>query len=103
MNEALIMKQGFIIFCIVISIWKCFQPQMIFGKIGDWIARTDSNNIPKVPDWIRYPVSECPSCMAYWYGSIFYWLIWANGWVEWILVIAVTMALCTVFVGIKKK
>lgn len=29
------------------------------------------------PEWVRDPLSECPTCMASIYGSIFYWTMYA--------------------------
>jgi hypothetical protein len=31
------------------------------------------------PEWIRKPLSECPTCMASAYGSVFYWFVILNG------------------------
>lgn len=93
-NETLIIQRGFIIFCIVIFIWKMFQPKMILGFIGDWLER-------KYPLWLRYPICECTCCMSFWYGSAVFWLIWGGGLLSWVLTISVAAGLSTIFGKIK--
>mgnify|MGYP001147184337 CR=1 FL=1 len=93
-NETLIIERGFIISLIVITIWKCFQPQMILGFIGNWLER-------KYPLWLRFPICECPVCMQPYYGGVIYWMVWGQSWQEWILCIGVAMGIATFFTKIK--
>jgi len=39
----------------------CFQEGMIFGKVGNWIAK-------EFPIWIYKPLIGCPACMGFWWG-----------------------------------
>jgi hypothetical protein len=52
------------------------------------LVQNDSKSVPSCgdkwayvwPEWVRYPISECTSCMASLYGSGFYWFfIWQIG------------------------
>lgn len=97
MNEMELIQQGFIVFCIVITIWVCFLSGMIFGKLGDWLHKKNA------PDWLRNPLVECPVCAAPYYGTAAYWIIWGNSWQEWILVILIAMGMATIFVKLKRN
>lgn len=96
MNLTLIIQQAFVIFCIVITIWICMLNGMIFGKIGDY---GDSH----FPDWLKKIVYDCAVCQTPYYGSAAYWVLFGNGWQEWIVVILVAMGMATIFVKLKKN
>lgn len=43
------------------GVYVCFKEDMIFGKIGNWIAK-------EFPTWIYKPLIGCPACMGFWWG-----------------------------------
>jgi hypothetical protein len=58
-----------------------------FGLVG-------TQKIYKFPEWLRDPLSECPTCMASVYGSLIYWIVvyyagkermfaWVEGGLDW--------------------
>ena len=90
--EKIIIQKAFIIAMMVIALWCCFLPGMIFGKI----------NYLRIRNYIKSPLYECPVCMSAWYGSVIYWFCFAGSWHEWLIVIPVSMGMITFFVKIKK-
>lgn len=91
--ETLIIKQAFIITCIVVAIWAMMLPDMLFEKIRDI----------EMPEWLSSPLYSCPICQIPYYGSVAYWVIFHNSWINWIIVILVAMGMATIFVKIKKN
>lgn len=67
-----------IISVIVYAIYYTMLPGEIFGKLGEWFERN-------LPHQIHKPVFACAICMAFWYGSGIYWLVWHKHWVEWLI------------------
>ena len=90
--EILIIERAFIISLIVIALWCCFLPGMIFEKI----------NYLRIYNSIKKPIFECPVCMVFWYGTVIYWSVFHAGILDWMLVIGVSMGFATFFVKIKK-
>lgn len=84
-----------IISFIVIGVWCMYLPTMILGWAGDWL---DSH----LPEWLKPPIYDCCVCMAFWYGSVLYWIIWGQSVKEWLIVIFASMGFNTIFVKIKK-
>ncbi len=95
-NEIKIIEQGFIVFCIVITIWACMLPNMLLGWIGDYGDK-------HFPNWLKSIVFDCSICMMPYYGSAAYWIIFGQGWMEWVLVILVGMGMATIFVKMKRN
>ena len=91
--EILIIERAFIIFLIVIALWCCYLPGMIFGKI----------NYLRIYNKIKSPLFECCVCMTPAYGSIIYWTFFHGSVIEWVLVILVSMGFSTYFVKIKRN
>lgn len=80
------MIQIIIIFLLVLSIWYTMQPGEIFGRLGKWLSQN-------LPPKIHPPVFECNVCMTPWYGSVLYWLLYANGIIDWILTVISAMGM----------
>lgn len=49
---------------VIIGFWRAAQPGMIFKFLEDY-----------VPDGLKYPVYECPVCMASFHSFIPYWIV----------------------------
>ena len=76
--------QALIIALIVLSINYTMQPGEIFEKLGKWLEKN-------TPSQIHPALFECSVCMCPGYGSVLYWIIYANDWKEWLIVIIVAM------------
>lgn len=76
---------------IVFAIWATMWEEAIFEFIRNW----GEEYLPKK---LQKPVFDCPVCMAPWYGTGIYWLVWGNGYVEWIVVIIAAMGLNAVLI-----
>ncbi len=94
-NDIQVIQRAFIVACIIMAIWKCFQPQMIFGFVGDWLERKG------LPLFYRYPICECNVCMTPWWGTAIYWIIWHQLITEYVVVILVAMGIGTIFSKMK--
>lgn len=76
---------------LVFAIWATMWEEAIFEFVRKW---GDKN----LPEKLRKPIYDCPVCMAPWYGSAIYWLLWGSGWVEWAVVVIGAMGLNAVIV-----
>lgn len=85
----------FIISFIVIGIWCMYLDGMILGFIGNWVE----TNLPK---WMVEPICGCVVCMAAWYGTALYWVIWGESVKEWVIVVFSSMGVNTIFAKFKK-
>lgn len=74
----------FVISLFVFAINYSMKEGEIFGFLGDWLGRV-------LPAKLHDPAFECVVCMAPWYGTALYWLIWADGYKEWLIVIIAAM------------
>lgn len=86
-------EKVFIISFIVFAIHYTLQIGEIFGKLGDWLER-------HLPGWLHEPVYVCPVCMAFWHGTALYWLIWAGGVKEWLVVAIAAVGLNAIIMRI---
>lgn len=77
-------EQGLIIALIVLSIHYTLQRGEIFGSVGDWLEK-------HTPSAIHNPLFACNVCMAPWYGSIVYWVLFGTHWLQWLAVIIIAM------------
>jgi hypothetical protein len=75
----------------VYGIFVTMQQGMIFEKLGTWIE-------DKLGDFWCKPVNCCPVCMSFWYGSILYWVVWHNNFLEWFICVTAAMGLSYIFV-----
>lgn len=75
-----------IISFLVYAVHYTMQPGEIFAKLGDFFYNM-------LPEKIHPPVFECQVCMCPHYGTVLYWLIWANSPKEWIIVVISAMGL----------
>lgn len=75
-----------IISLIVFAIHYTMQHGEIFGFLGDWFNKA-------LPSSIHGPVYDCVVCMAPWYGSIIYWMVWRVRVIEWLIVVIAAMGL----------
>lgn len=62
------------------------QEGEIFAFLGAYLAK-------KLPPVLHNPFFECVVCMAPWYGSVLYWLIWHKSIPECLVVIIGSMGL----------
>lgn len=70
--------------------WYSMQEEEIFGFVGNKLADL-------LPPKLHNPFFGCPVCMGFWYGSLFYWLVYHNNFKEWIIVAICTVGINTVF------
>lgn len=77
-------EQIIIVALVVLSIWYTYQEGEIFGFVSVYGEKY-------IPEPLQQPLFACPICMTFWYGSAVYWLVWGNGWVEWLLVVISAM------------
>lgn len=75
-----------IISLLVFAINYTMKHGEVFGFIGDWLDKV-------LPEKLKEPVFACVVCMAPWYGTILYWLIWGNNHKEWLIVAIAAMGL----------
>lgn len=68
---------------ITFAIWWTFQEGEIFGIVQVWFANLDPR--------IQKPLYDCAVCMHFYYGSLFYWLIYgstfAASWKDWLITV----------------
>jgi hypothetical protein len=76
----------FITSFLVYAIWYTLQDGEIFSFIGGYFYRV-------LPPALHNPFFECVICMAPWYGSIIYWVVWHNSIIECFTVILSSMGL----------
>jgi hypothetical protein len=88
--------QSITIFLLVLSIWYTMQPGEIFGKLGLWLG-------VKLPAKLHPPVFECNVCMTPWYGSVIYWVLYANGGKDWLITIIAAMGMQVVLNKLSSK
>lgn len=86
----------FIISFLVFAIYYTLQPGEIFGWLGDLFHKY-------FPEWMHEPVYACAVCMCFWYGTALYWLIWAAGWKEWLIVVIAAMGLNSILNRIMRE
>ena len=86
----------FIISFLVFAIHYTLQPGEIFGRLGDWFYK-------HLPSWTHQPLYDCPVCMVFWHGTAIYWLVWATGWKEWLVVVIAAMGLNAIIVKVFPK
>lgn len=77
-------EKGLIIGLIVLSIHYTLQPGEIFGRLGKWLEK-------HTPSQLHPALFECNVCMAPYYGTALYWLIYRNSIAEWLIVVIVSM------------
>lgn len=63
----------FIISFIVMLIWHAYGEDEIFEWLANWFASW-------VPEKLHKPVFACSVCMAPWYGTIIYLILWGPDW-----------------------
>lgn len=85
-----------VISLLVFAIHYTMEHGEIFGFLGDWFS-------DHLPDKLHNPVFACSVCMAPWYGTIIYWLVWRNGLKEWLIVIISAMGLNAVISQLTAK
>lgn len=73
------------------AIWATMWEEAIFEFIRNW----GDKHLPEKP---RKPLYDCPVCMAPWYGTAIYWIIWGNDWKEWLIVIIAAMGLNAILI-----
>lgn len=78
-------EQIIIIALLVLSIWYTFQEGEIFGFVSVYGDR--------LPEKLQQPLFACNVCMSPYYGSVIYWLLWGNNWIEWLVVVIGAMGL----------
>lgn len=88
--EAIILIKAIIISFLVMFIWASMLEGMIFGKVREWFSNLNA--------FYQKPLFDCPICMAPWYGTGLYWLIFGDSWKEWLLVIFIASGINTVYV-----
>lgn len=49
--------------------WHAFQDGEIFGKAGNWVEYA-------LREYWSKPVVNCSVCMAPWWGSLYYLILW---------------------------
>ena len=79
----------FVITTLVFFIWGTFQDGNIFEKVGNYFEE-------KLGEFWCKPVTCCVVCMMPYYGSALYWLLYANSWQEWLLVVFVSAGLAKI-------
>lgn len=47
----------------IIGLWRATRPGMVLDKIHS----------VEMPEWLRFPLYECPTCMASAHSFIIYW------------------------------
>lgn len=56
------------------AVYASMREGMIFGKVQVWFSNLRVS--------IKKPLFDCVVCMAPWWGTAAYWLIWGNDWKE---------------------
>lgn len=79
------LEHAAIIALLVLSIWYTFQEGEIFAGIGRFFERI-------APEKLHQPLFECNVCMAPYYGSSLYVLIYGVNW-QWPIVVIVAMGI----------
>ena len=90
------LEKSVIITLIVWCIHSVFWPSMLLGSVSRWLSTW-------IPTKLQFPIYACALCMTPYYGSAAYWLIWANGWQEWIVVIMGAMGLSAIIISFLPK
>ena len=75
-----------IISLIVFAIHYTMLPGEVFGFIGDWFKK-------HLPAAFDNPLYACVICMAPWYGTLIYWLVWHGDIKECVIVVIAAMGL----------
>lgn len=74
------MMQQILILCAgTFAFWWCFQKGEILGRIQTLFAALKPS--------LKKPLFDCPVCMHFWYGTLFYWLIYGADWRTWLIVV----------------
>lgn len=89
------LEQSILTCFFVFAVWATMLEGMIFGKI-----REVGDDV--LADWVRYPLYECPICMSFWYGSVFYWIFFGESIKGWLVVIFGTMGLAAIIIKFLK-
>ena len=55
---------------VIVGIWNAFAPDMILGKVGNWLEKHP---------WIGKPMGLCPPCMASIWGTMI-WFVTGGEW-----------------------
>jgi len=74
-------------FLIIWGVYASIQEGMIFKKYGEWIAG--------LPLYLRKPLGECTTCMSSTFGSLFFWVAYFCGWIEYDFILVIYI--CFVF------
>jgi len=76
---------------IVFGIYCTMQEGMIFGKFGIWIEKT-------LGEFWAKPVATCAVCMAMWYGTVIYLILYRVSVLDWFVTVVAAMGLNYVLV-----
>jgi hypothetical protein len=83
----------FVISFLVFAINYAMKDGEIFGFVGFRLSRILHHKL-------HNPAFDCVICMAPWYGTIIYWLVWAEGCLEWVVVVIAAMGLNAVIINL---
>jgi hypothetical protein len=78
-----------IITLIVWAVYAVFWDGMIFGFVSRWLSY-------RISPMLQKPIYACPACMAMWYGTVLYWVIWGNSFKEYAICVAGSIGLSTI-------
>jgi hypothetical protein len=94
--EYFMLEKSVIITLIVYAIYASMWGGMIFSFISRWLSTFLHPTIQK-------PLYSCPACMAIWYGTAIYWIVWANSWQEWAICVLCAMGQSAIIISFLPK
>jgi hypothetical protein len=63
-----------------------FWEGMIFDKVGNWLDE-------RLPEWLAKPLYQCYICSCFWWGSLLYYIMWRESWLDWFVTVVAAMGL----------
>ncbi len=73
------------------AIWATMWEEAIFDFVRTWGEKNLSEKMQK-------PIYDCPVCMCFWYGSLFYIFVYHGGLLDWFITVVGAMGLNAVLI-----